>query len=135
MPRYMLDTDICSYIINRSEERVLKRLRAVAVADVCVSAITKAELLYGVEVSPKPRVDGPAVAAFLQYVAVLDFPDGAAHHYASIRGHLKRQGTMIGANDLLIAAHARCVGSSLVTSNVGEFGRVPQLKLENWTRL
>lgn len=134
MPRYMLDTDICSFIIRRADERVLKRLRRMPVAEVSISVVTKAELLYGVDVSPKPQIDEPAVAAFLRHVAILDFPDEAAHHYASIRGHLKRQGTMIGANDLLIAAHARCLGSILVTNNAGEFGRVPDLKLENWTR-
>jgi tRNA(fMet)-specific endonuclease VapC len=134
MPRYMLDTDICSFIVKRSDERVLKRLRTMPVAEVCVSVITKAELLYGVEISPRPRVDDPAVAAFLHHIAVLDFPDEAARHYANIRGHLKQRGTMIGANDLLIAAHARYLGMTLVTNNVGEFGRIPHLKLENWTR-
>jgi tRNA(fMet)-specific endonuclease VapC len=66
-------------------------------------------------------------------VDVLDFPDEAAPHYANIRAHLKSRGTMIGANDLFIAAHARSLGVILVTNNVAEFGRVPDLELENWT--
>jgi tRNA(fMet)-specific endonuclease VapC len=132
MPRYMLDTDICSFIVKRANEKLLKRLRRTPVEDVCISAITKAELLYGVDISPRPKADEAAVAAFLTHVAVLDFPDEAAPHYAAIRGHLKRKGTMIGANDLLIAAHARAASLTLVTNNAREFGRVPQLKIENW---
>ncbi|HEX3651810.1 MAG TPA: PIN domain-containing protein [Rhizomicrobium sp.] len=128
----MLDTDICSFIIKRANEKLLKRLRRTPVEDVCISVITKAELLYGVDISPRPKTDEAAVAAFLTHIAVLDFPDEATPHYAAIRGYLKLKGTMIGANDLLIAAHARAVSLTLVTNNTGEFGRVPQLKLENW---
>ena len=130
--RYMLDTDICSFIIKRTSDKLLKRLRRTPVEEVCISVITKAELLYGVDISPRPKADEAAVAAFLTHAAVLDFPDEAAPHYAAIRGHLKRKGMMIGANDLLIAAHARAAGLALVTNNTAEFGRVPHLKLENW---
>ncbi|MFL5237321.1 MAG: PIN domain-containing protein [Rhizomicrobium sp.] len=133
MPRYMLDTDICSFIVKRASEKVLKRLQRTAVEDVSISVITKAELLYGVDISPRQKIDGAAVDAFLAHVAVLDFPDEAAQHYAVIRGHLKRKGAMIGANDLFIAAHARCLGLTLVTNNAREFSRIPQLKIENWT--
>ena len=132
MPRYMLDTDTCSFIVKRANDKVLKRLRRTPVVEVCVSIVTKAELLYGVEISPRQKTDEAAVSAFLQHLAILDFPDAAAHHYAVIRGHLKRKGAMIGANDLLIAAHARCLGLTLVTNNVAEFRRVPGLKIENW---
>jgi tRNA(fMet)-specific endonuclease VapC len=130
--RYMLDTDTCSFVIKRTSDKVLRRLRRTPVADVCVSVVTKAELLYGVEISPRQKTDEAAVAAFLQHLAVLDLPDAAAHHYAVIRGHLRRKGAMIGANDLFIAAHARCLGLTLVTNNVDEFRRVPHLKIENW---
>jgi len=107
MPRYMLDTDTCSYIMRRSPDSVIKRLARVPVSDVCISVITKSELLFGVEVSPKRRQDDAALGAFLRYVGVLDFPDEACLHYAKIRADLKVRGAMIGANDLLIAAHAR----------------------------
>jgi len=133
MPRYMLDADTCSYIMKRSSDAVLKRLQKVPVADVCMSVITKSELLYGVEVSPRRTKDAAALAAFLLHVAVLDFSDDAAARYARIRGDLKKRGTMIGANDLFIAAHARSLGLVLVTNNTGEFGRIQGLKLENWT--
>jgi tRNA(fMet)-specific endonuclease VapC len=132
MPRYMLDTDTCSYIMKRSNDAVLKRLQKVPVSDVCISVITKSELLFGVEVSPRRRQDESALSAFLQYVEVLDFPDAASLHYAKIRASLKTLGTMIGANDLFIAAHARSLGATLVTNNTREFGRVPKLNVENW---
>jgi tRNA(fMet)-specific endonuclease VapC len=133
MPRYMLDTDTCSYIMRRSHDTVLKRLAKVPVSDVCISVITKSELLYGVEVSPKRRQDEAALDAFLRHVEVLDFSDEAASHYAKIRADLKARGTMIGANDLLIAAHARSAGLTLITNNTREFRRVRELSIENWT--
>lgn len=133
MPRYMLDTDTCSYIMKRSSEPLLRKLQSVPVADVCMSVITKSELLYGVEVSPRRTSDAAALAAFLPYVEVLDFPDDAARHYAEIRADLKKRGALIGANDLFIAAHARSLGLTLVTNNSAEFKRVKDLALENWT--
>jgi tRNA(fMet)-specific endonuclease VapC len=133
MPRYMLDTDTCSYIMKRSYPTVLKCLQAVPVTDVCMSVITKAELLYGVEVSPRRAQDAAALAAFLPYVEAVDFANDAALHYAEIRADLKRRGLMIGANDLFIAAHARALGLTLVTNNTAEFERLSNLAIENWT--
>jgi len=133
MPIYMLDTDISSYIMKRSHAAVLRKLQTIAVADVCISAITKAELAYGVEVSPRKQQDQTALDAYLRHVAVLDFPGDAAVDYGLIRGDLRVPGTLLGGNDLLIAAHARCLGLTLVSNNAREFGRVLGLKLENWT--
>ena len=138
MLRYMLDTDICSYVMKRSHDALLRRLQKVPVSDVCVSVVTKSELLYGVEVSPRRRQDETALNAFLNYVEVLDFPDSACSHYAQIRAQLKKAGgfklkTMIGANDLFIAAHARSLGLTLVTHNTQEFRRVSRLAIEDWT--
>jgi tRNA(fMet)-specific endonuclease VapC len=133
MPRYMLDTDTCSYIMKRSSDAVLKRLQKVPVSDVCISVITKSELLYGVELSPRRQEDEAALSAFLRYLDVLDFPDEACIHYARIRADLKAHGKMIGANDLFIAAHARSLGLTLVTNNTREFRRVRNLAMENWT--
>ena len=125
MPRFMLDTDTCSYIMKRSHPLVLKRLQAVPVSDVCMSVVTKAELLYGVEVSPRRAQDAAALAAFLPYVEALDVrPTKRRLHYAEIRADLKKRGAMIGANDLFIAAHARALGLTLVTNNTAEFERV-----------
>ena len=133
MARYMLDTDTCSYIMRRSPDAVLKRLARVPVSEVCISVISKSELLFGVEVSPKRQQDEAALAAFLRYVEVLDFPDEASSHYATIRADLKSRGVMIGANDLLIAAHARSLGLTLITNNTREFKRVRGLTIDNWT--
>ncbi len=133
MPRFMLDTDTCSFIVKRSNEAVLKRLQTVPVNDVCISVITKSELLLGVELSPRRHQDSVAVDAFLRHAAVLDLPGEAALHYAEIRADLKIRGEMIGANDLFIAAHARCLGLILVTNNTREFERVRGLAIENWT--
>ncbi len=134
MPVYMLDTDRSSYIMKRSHDSVLRRLQKVPVGDVCISAITKSELMYGVQASPRRQQDQAALDAYLRHVVVLDYPDQAALHYAQIRADLKLRGTMIGANDLLIAAHARCLGLTLVTNNTREFGRVQRLDIENWTK-
>jgi tRNA(fMet)-specific endonuclease VapC len=133
MLRYMLDTDTCSCIMKRSHPAVLKRLEAVAVSDVCMSVITKAELLYGVEVSQRRSQDAAALAAFLPYVEAVGFCDDAALHYAEIRADLKKRGALIGASDLFIAAHARALTLTLVTNNTAEFERVRGLAIENWT--
>ena len=92
MLRHKLDTDICSYVMKRSHDPLLKRLQKVPVSDVCISVVTKSELLYGVEVSPRQQLDQAALNAFLGYVEVLEFPDKASSHYAQIRAHLKKAG-------------------------------------------
>jgi tRNA(fMet)-specific endonuclease VapC len=132
MPRFMLDTNTCSYIMKRSHQAVIRRLQRVPVSDVCISVITKSELLFGVELSPRRQQDEAALAAFLRLVEALDFPDAASFHYARIRAELQARGTMVGANDLFIAAHARSLGLTLVTNNTREFGRVRNLAIENW---
>jgi len=130
----MLDTDISSYVMKRSDIFVMQRLELVPISDVCISAITKSELLYGVEVSPRRSHDQIAVEAYLRQITVEDYPSLAAAHYASIRASLKKTGKMIGANDLLIAAHARSLGLTLVTNNTREFMRVDGLEIANWTQ-
>jgi len=132
MPRYMLDTDISSFVMNQSNSAVLHKLQSVAVSDVCISAITRSELEYGVAVSPRRDKDQRNLTIFLQHVQALDYPSDASLDYAQIRALLKTRGALIGANDLLIAAHARCLSLTLVTNNTREFGRVPDLKIENW---
>lgn len=133
MLRYMLDTDTCSCIMRRRNPAVLQRLASLDTAEVCISVITKSELLYGVEISPRRAQDEAASELFLRHAQVMDFPEAAASHYAKIRGRLKVQGQVIGADDLLIAAHALCLELTLVTNNMREFSRVAGLKLENWT--
>ena len=132
MPRYMLDTDIASYAMKKTSQKVLDRLARVAVADIYLSSISLAELEFGVAASPKPVQDKARLDDFLRYAEVLNFPAEAAHDYGQIRADLKKRGQIIGSNDMLIAAHARFLGLTLVTNNIREFFRVSGLKLENW---
>lgn len=132
MLSYMLDTDTASYVMKGTVPAVLKRLQRVLVGDVCISAISHSELAYGTEISPSQQRDQARLVLLLRHFAVLDYPTDAAAHYAEIRAVLKKRGTIIGANDLFIAAHARCEGLVLVTNNTREFGRVPGLRTENW---
>jgi tRNA(fMet)-specific endonuclease VapC len=97
------------------------------------SIFPSSRIMFGVEVSPRRQKDQAALDLYLRHLAVLDYSDEAALHYAQICADLKLRGTMIGANDLLIAAHARCLGLTLVTNNATEFERVQNLKIENWT--
>lgn len=133
MTRYMLGTDTCSYILKRSNDMVLKRLKRTPVGDICISVMTNTEFHYGVQISPRKQHDQASLASFLTYVEVLDFLDRTAYDYAEIRAHLKSRGSTIGANDLFIAAHARSLGLTLVTCNTREFKRVPGLTFENWS--
>lgn len=130
--KYMLDTNTCIYIIKHRTPEVRKKLERVPVGDVSVSGIVLAELWYGIEESAQRKRNEEALENFLQYVTALDWPTQATPVYGKIRSHLRRKGTPIGANDLLIAAHALTLGSVLVTDNTAEFRRVPRLKVENW---
>lgn len=132
MPSYMFDTDICSFIMRRSHPALVERVRTTAITDVCASVVTKAELMFGVAVSPSQERDRAALDGLLRHVAILDLDEDVAAHYAEIRADLKRRGEMIGGNDLFIAAHARRLGIVLVTANTREFARVSGLAVENW---
>ena len=127
--RYLLDTNICIYVIKRRPPQVLARFQRYAVGDIGLSTVTLAELEYGAAKSQFPARNQ---AAFTLPLEVLPFDAPAAAAYGPIRATLERQGTPIGAMDLLIAAHARSLGVILVTNNVREFGRVPGLQIENW---
>ena len=133
MGLYLFDTDICSYIMKRSHPVLLERIRRVPLQEQAVSVVTVAELLYGARLSSDPKRARQAFDAFIRHLAVLDWTKEAAEHYADIRADLRQRGQMIGANDLLIAAHARSEGAVLVTNNVREFGRVRRLQVENWS--
>ena len=130
--KYMLDTNIIVYAINQRPAGVLSKLRSRDPADICISAITQAELEYCVCHSSRPTQNKLALTLFLSGITVLPFDSGAAEAYGDIRNDLKNKGTPIGANDLLIAAHARSQGLILVTNNTKEFRRVEGLAIENW---
>ena len=128
----MLDTDTASYFMKRSHPQVIARFGGLASSSVCISVISKCELLFGVEISPRQEKDRKALGDLLSSVAVLSYSEDAAAHYALIRAYLKNKGTPIGPNDLLIAAHARSLGLTLVSNNTREFSRVDGLLLETW---
>ena len=130
---YMLDTDTCAFLLRRSSDVLLQRIQAIPVAQQVMSVVTYAELLYGVQVSSKKKANQAAVDALAVHLAILDWPQDAAQHYAEIRAELKKKGALIGANDLLIAAHARSLGAIVVTNNTKDFARVKGLRIENWT--
>lgn len=130
--RFMLDTNICIYIIQRKPPQVLSRLRTLDISDVAISSITLSELEYGVAKSSRPEQNRDALSAFLVPLEVVSFDQAAAFHYGEIRAFLERKGITIGAMDMLIASHARSLPVTLVTNNIREFSRIPGLQLENW---
>ena len=130
--RYMLDTNICRYVIKHKPESVLRKLKKIKPEDVCISSITYAELAYGVEKSAQPERNRLALSMMLSSIEIVAFDDSAAADYGEIRASLEKGGTPIGSLDMLIAAHARSAGCTLVTNNTKEFCRVEGLKLANW---
>ena len=131
---YMLDTNICIYVINRRSPGVLRRFENVPSGDLCISIVTFAELHYGVERSSDQNRNRPIVDDFTSRLEVRPWDQGAALHYAEIRSILEAKGTPMGNMDLLIAAHALSGDSTLVSNNLRKFRRIPNLKRENWTR-
>ena len=131
--RYMLDTNICIYAIKKKPAEVLERLKMNLERGLCISAITLAELEHGVKKSAYPEKPEPPLMQFLSVLTVLPFVDIASVEYGKICAYLQKQGTPIGVMDMLIAAHAKAEGMILVTNNVREFERVPDLTVENWS--
>lgn len=129
---YMLDTNICIYAIKNKPEQVLRRLKDNMQYGLCISAITLAELEHGVEKSLFPERNRAALMQFISILDVLPFDDLAAVKYGEICAHLQKIGKPIGTMDMLIAGHAKAEHMILVTNNVREFERVPDLEIENW---
>ena len=130
--RYMLDTDACIALIKHRPEAMRSRLTPLSPQEVGISGIAAAELWFGVAHSQKKKQNRAALKDFLDYATLLDWPCEAAPLYGEMRTRLQKQGTPIGAMDLLIAAHALLLDAVLVTNNTREFKRVPDLKIENW---
>ncbi|HDY82595.1 MAG TPA: type II toxin-antitoxin system VapC family toxin [Halieaceae bacterium] len=133
MKRYMLDTDMCSFIIKEHPQRVRQRFQTLAMEQLCVSVVTYAELIYGVERSSSRRVNRPVIEDFVRHLDVMDWDAGAADQYGVIRTELEAAGTLIGAMDMMIAAHAKSIKAVLVTNNQKHFTKVKGLKIDNWT--
>jgi tRNA(fMet)-specific endonuclease VapC len=130
--RYLLDTNICIYVIRRRPPQVLARFQRCALGNLGLSTVTLAELQYGVAKSAYPARNQQALEAFTLPLEVVPFDAAAARAYGPIRATLEQQGTPIGAMDLLIAAHALSLGITLVTNNPREFARVTGLQIETW---
>ena len=129
---YMLDTNICIYAMKNKPENVLQRLKKELNSGVCISSITLAELEYGMKHSSNPAKNEQALLRFLIPLSILPFGAVAATEYGAIRTYLQNNGTPIGPLDMLIAAHAKSENMILVTNNVREFERVPELEIEHW---
>lgn len=131
LPKYLLDTNICVYVLNERPLPVAARFREFRLGELAVSSVTVAELAYGASksnrVGTKERLE-----KFLTDLITLPFDDAAAWEYGELRAFLQREGQPIGPLDLQIAAHALSLGLPIVTNNVGEFARVPRLTVENW---
>ena len=134
MTPYMLDTNICIYIIKERSEQVIERLRHTRISDVGVSTITLSELEYGAAKSSRPEQNKVAILEFLAPLEILPYDDMAAREYGKTRAYLEKQGTPVGSMDMLIAAHALSLKCILVTNNESEFRRIPALKIENWAK-
>ena len=132
MIKYMLDTNTVAYAINKRPPSVLEKLLQHSPDEICISSITMAELEYGIHNSSKPEQNRIALMMFLSDISVLPFDSDCTFEYGKLRHELKIQGNIIGANDMLIAAHAKSLGLILVTHNTKEFSRITDLKLEDW---
>ncbi|HVV67896.1 MAG TPA: type II toxin-antitoxin system VapC family toxin [Gammaproteobacteria bacterium] len=131
--KYMLDTNICIYLIKKQPEQLLNKFKSCKSGDVCISTITLAELMYGVGKGQHSQKNKSALEEFISPLEIMPFDQEATTHYGHIRAWLEKNGTPIGPLDLMIAAHAKSLHTTLVTNNKKEFIRVPKLKIEDWS--
>lgn len=132
--KYMLDTNICIYILNKKPEAYIKKLEKIDQGNhiIAISSIVLSELQYGVANSIHKEQNQINLDNLLSKLEVIDYSASCALFYGQIRSALKKDGVNIGGNDLLIASHAVCENAILVTNNESEFNRIKELKLENW---
>ena len=133
---FMLDTDTCIFLMRGESPALAAKVQSVPLQQQVMSAVTFAELTYGVQASAaaKRKQNQSVLDSLVLHLAVLDWPQDAAKHYAEIRADLKKRGAQLGAADLMIAAHARAMGAIVVTNNLKDFERVKGLAVENWTK-
>ena len=132
--KYLLDTDICIYIIKNKTDKILNKLTSTEIGDVCISVITLSELEYGISKSSKPLQNKLALLEFLSPINIVSYDENAAVKYGSLRADLEEKGNIVGSMDMLIAAHALSAGLVLITNNEKEFRRIKNLKIENWLK-
>lgn len=131
---YLLDTNICIYIIKKKPIKVFERFENLLFGSIGISSITLAELQYGIMKSSNPEKNQEALDKFLTPLEILDFDYNATIVYGMIRAELEKKGTPIGPLDTLIASHAKSLDLVLVTNNEKEFNRISGLKIENWAK-
>jgi tRNA(fMet)-specific endonuclease VapC len=134
MALYMLDTDTVSYLVRGKTPALDARIALVAPEQVCISAVTRGELLYGLKLKQGAHRLAQVIDQLLSRVRCLPWDEAAATHFASVAADLHKAGTPIGSMDAMIAGHALAAGAVLVTNNGRHFARVPGLKIENWAR-
>ena len=132
--KYMLDTNICIYLIKRQPREVIDKFKGIALGEISVSTVTVAEMMYGVGKSQYKEKNQTALQAFFAPLEIVDFDFTAAQQFGVIRAYLEETGRSIGAYDLMIAAHALSLGLVLVTNNEQEFQRITDLMVENWVK-
>ena len=132
--KYMLDTNICIYLIKQKPEKVLRQFKSRVVGDIGISSITLAELRFGVEKSQQVEKNRQALDEFILPLEIADFDEKAAESYGKVRTLLEKEGKPIGSMDMLIGAHASSLSVTLVTNNISEFKQIKHLKIADWSR-
>ena len=130
--KFMLDTNICIYLINNKPSSVRSNLESISPNDVFISSITASELWYGIFKSKYVEKNTTALIKFISTIKVLSYDENASIKYGEIRASLEKSGNLIGSNDMLIAAHALSLDYNLATNNEKEFRKIKQLKVLNW---
>lgn len=128
----MLDTNICIYIIKKRPPTILQHFQTISSDQLCISVVTLAELQYGVDKSSAQEKNQIVVDDFVSRLLLLDWDQKAVKQYGKIRSYLELKGTPIGLMDLMIASHCLSLNYTLITNNMKEFSRIPNLNLENW---
>lgn len=132
--RYLIDTNICIYILNKRPAKILTRFKKISLGDIGISSISLAELQYGVSKSSFRESNQQRLNEFLVPFEILSFEKQATKYYGDIRTTLEKKGQLIGPLDMLIAAHALSESLILITNNSKEFNRISNLKVENWVK-
>jgi len=131
---FLIDTNICIYIMNDHPPEVVQKFRGIGIGNICISSITVSELQYGAYKSKQIKKNLKRLDEFLRPFEVLAYDEKASNYYGKIRSHLEKEGNVIGPLDMLIAAHALSENLILITNNEKEFNRVESLKVKNWAK-